>query len=83
MNNSIKEIKHRAASIASSYIKGHIEWQTFMDEMADLSDKDSLIDKLIDLIEHEPKRGGFMGVSEKKWENYQTAIHEIIKELEE
>lgn len=52
-----------------------------MNDTADFKN-DKLIDKLIDLIEHEPKRGGFMGLNEKEWQKYQSSIQDAIAELE-
>ena len=52
-----------------------------MDDTADFRD-DELIDELVDLIEHEPKRGGFMGVTEKEWYEYQQSIQDAIAVLE-
>jgi hypothetical protein len=40
-----------------------------------------LIDELVDMIEHEPKRGGFMGVSEAEWKRYEDRINTLIKVL--
>jgi hypothetical protein len=52
-----------------------------MDETADFRD-DELIDDLVDLIEHEPKLGGFMGISEKEWYEYQQSIQDTVAMLE-
>jgi len=73
MNND----RHRAASLARSYLEKRIPWQQFMDDTADLKN-DGMIDELVDLIEHEPQRGGFMG----DWFEYQKAIQSIIVQLE-
>jgi hypothetical protein len=43
---------------------------------------DEYIFKLYDLIEHEPKRGGFAGVSEVDWQNYQSAVENILNRFE-
>lgn len=66
MNNGITDKRKQAAAIARAYQQKTITWQKFMDETAYFKD-DDLIDELVDLIEHEPKRGGFMGVNEKEW----------------
>jgi hypothetical protein len=81
MNNNIIEARHKVATIARSYIEKKISWQQFMDSVDELSD-DALIAELVDLIEHEPKRGGFMGVNESQWQNYQQSIQDIISQLE-
>jgi len=80
MNNDINDRK-RAAALGRAYQEKKIAWQQFMDETADFRD-DDLIEELIDLIEHEPKRGGLMGASEKEWFEYQRAIWDTIATLE-
>ncbi len=75
------EARQRAASIARSYLEGRTSWQDFMDQTADF-EGDSLIDDLVDLIEHEPKRGGFMGLNEKEWLAYQRSVKSTIEALE-
>jgi len=52
-----------------------------MDETADFKN-DKLIDDIVDLIEHEPKHDGIMGLNEKEWRKYQSSIQEAIAELE-
>ncbi len=79
MNNDNN--RKRAASLVRAYQENKITWQQFMDQTAELK-KDNLIDELIDLVEHEPKRGGFMGLNNKEWQKYQSSIQEAIAELE-
>ncbi len=62
-------------------MEGKITWQPFMDSFVS-SKNDKTVDELIDLIEHEPKRGGFMGLSEKERTAYRTSIRRIIEQLE-
>ena len=81
MNDSLTESRRRTAAIARSYLGGSISWKDFMDETAEF-EGDTLIDELVDLIEHEPKRGGFMGVNDKEWLQSQHAIMNIITALE-
>ena len=81
MNNGITDKRRQSAVIAHAYIEKKITWQQFMDETANFRD-DELIDELVDLIEHEPKRGGFMGVNEKEWYEYRQSIRDAIAVLE-
>jgi hypothetical protein len=46
------------------------------------SNEDELIREVVDLIEHEPKRGGFLGVNEKHWAQYQSQLYSAIAALE-
>jgi hypothetical protein len=64
-----------------TYLEGRTSWQDFMDQAADF-EGDSLIAGFVDLIEHEPKRGGFMGLNEKEWITYQQSIKCTIEDLE-
>ena len=76
-----REARQRVASIARSYLQGKTSWQNFIDENA-VYEGDSLIDELVDLIEHEPKRGGFMGLNEKQWLVYRRSVENAIESLE-
>ncbi len=76
-----KEARHRVAKMAKSYLQGHTSLRNFMDETADF-EGDSLIDELVDLIEHEPKHGGFMGLNEKEWLEYRRSVENTIQALE-
>jgi len=44
--------------------------------------QDQDIDRLFDLIEHEPKVGGLFGASKAKHKAHLDTIFELIKELE-
>jgi hypothetical protein len=43
---------------------------------------DNLVGELVTLIEHEPKRGGFLGVDEKHWAQYQSQLASALAALE-
>ena len=51
-----------------------------MEEFADSADE--TIQELVDLIEHEPKVGGFLGANAIEWGQYQSTIAEVIAILE-
>jgi len=72
--------RQRAADAARAYLLKEIAWQAFIDEFDE--SKDPLIMELVDLVEHEPKRGGILGASEEEWEQYQASIKYMITELE-
>lgn len=81
MNEYTMEARRLAATLARSYLDRRITWRQFMDQAA-IIENDKIIDELIDLIEHEPKHGGFMGANEEEWFQYQHAIQNLIKKLE-
>ncbi len=81
MKNNVSDIRHRAARLARDYLENKITWRDFVDQMPQ-STGDKLLDELTDLIEHQPKRGGLMGLNEKEWQTYQRQVHTLIKRLE-
>jgi len=68
------------ASLAKKLCAGEITFDEFLLGTPE-DDSDEEISELIDLIEHEPKRGGFMGVSPNKHDNYIEKINKLIKDL--
>ncbi len=63
------------------YIKT-ISFEQFL-ELVPEQDNDELIDELVDLIEHEPQKGGFLGASEDEHSNFLKQIFEVIDKLEQ
>ena len=80
MANEIIFQRQRAAEGARAYLSGKLSWEQFMDLFAE--SEDELISDLVDLMEHEPKRGGFLGVNEKQWAHYQSQLSAAIAALE-
>lgn len=74
-------LRHRAADAARDYLAQKISLDEFMREFEEIEDTPIAI--LVDLIEHEPKRGGFLGLSEKEWELYQSQLNQTIEALNE
>ena len=70
----------RAAAMARTYDGSRTAWQRFMDEFGECDDPG--IAELVDLIEHEPQRGGFLGVSESEWAAYRASVGRAIQNLE-
>ena len=44
--------------------------------------EDELVSDLVDLVEHEPKRGGFLGVNDQRWAQYQSQMRSAIAALD-
>lgn len=80
MIEEVKLQRRRAADAARAYQEKKLSWEQFMEEFGAI--EDALIGEFVDLIEHEPKRGGFMGASEKAWGEYQAEVAVIIAKLE-
>jgi hypothetical protein len=78
---SMSKLRLRIAKAARELYAGQITFDQLL-ELAPEQDKDELIDELVDLIEHEPQRGGFLGVKEKEHDAYIKQIFEVIERLE-
>lgn len=74
------ERRLKAATAGRKYLTEELSWHAFIDEFSESDDE--LIENLVGLIEHEPKRGGFMGVNESKWLEYRNEVTNAIAVLE-
>jgi DNA-binding ferritin-like protein (Dps family) len=82
MEETLKALRLEVATKAKEYKTGKLAWRDFMQGFGRSTGvEDSLIEELVDMIEHEPKRGGFMGVNEKEWKQYEDRINVLIEEL--
>jgi hypothetical protein len=69
-----------AARLAKELYEGKITFSEFLTAVPDDATDDDIAE-LIDLITHEPKRGGFMGVSTAEHERYLAKINLLIEKL--
>jgi hypothetical protein len=69
-----------AAKLARQYYSKEISYYQFVDSFPE--ETDSEIFELFDLIEHEPKQGGFLGVSKIDHDLYLIDIFKLIELLE-
>lgn len=74
------ERRRLAATAGRKYMAEELSWDSFIQEFS--ASEDELISDLVDIIEHEPKKGGFMCVSEAKWGEYRSRISNAIEALE-
>jgi DNA-binding ferritin-like protein (Dps family) len=81
MEKTLKALQLEVATKAKEYKTGKLSWGDFIQEFGSTEVEDPLIDELVDMIEHEPKRGGFMGVNEREWKQYEDRINLLIEEL--
>jgi len=65
---------------AEHYLAGDLSAQRFL-ELAPEKPDDDLIAELIDLIEHEPKRGGVLGATPEQHDDYVRRMRELIRLL--
>ena len=77
--------RKQLAEKTRQYKSGDLPWQELIDSLFDANKQfpdDVLISNLYSLIEHLPKRGGFLGVSEEEWQRRQRKIENILNDFE-
>jgi hypothetical protein len=75
------ELRKRVAGLARDLYAGKLTWEQFMDQVPETEDDD--VAELVDLIEHEPKKGGLLGVNAKAHQDYLTTVFALISKLEQ
>ena len=80
MDQDLKLQRHAAAEAGRAYLAGSLSWGELMRRFAD--SEDELVSDLVDLVEHEPKRGGFLGVNDQRWAQYQSQMRSAIAALD-
>ena len=73
--------RYLAAKLARQLYSDEITYVEFVNNYPEEAN-DTEIGKLFDLIEHEPKVGGILGVSKPKRESHIVEIKELIVRLE-
>jgi hypothetical protein len=76
-----KTIRNLASNLGRLIQEGQINYDKFVDDYP-FNTGDDDIDKLFNLIEHQPKLGGLFGVSKITYENYIKEILNLIELLE-
>jgi hypothetical protein len=66
--------------LAEDYLEGRVPFADFMRAMPDPPPGEDVAE-LIDLIEHEPKRGGFGGVSPDAYDQHMDRIRELVRSI--
>jgi hypothetical protein len=78
---SDKNLSARAvAELAEQLFAGDLGYREFIARMPESPDNDDVA-ALIDLIVHEPRVGGPMGVSESEHDEYLARVDELIVKL--
>lgn len=76
-----QETMKQAAKDARAFVAGEITWDKFIVVYGETHNE--AIATLVDIIEHEPKRGGFLGLNEDNWLAYEESRENAIRALEE
>ncbi len=79
MDQSRIELRHRAAARVLAFNRRELNLSVLMHEFSACSDRD--VNDLLDLVEHEPPRGGFLGASEQADASHMNSIEELIAKL--
>ena len=69
------------ARLARRFYAGEIPIEEFLRETPE-QNKDELIEELVELITHEPQKGGLFGVTEQAHAHYRQQVFAIIEKLE-
>jgi hypothetical protein len=67
---------------AEQYLAGQLSFKDFMTVVPE-EPADEDVAELIDLIEHEPKKGGIFGVRAKEHDRYMARIRQLVQSLTE
>ena len=70
----------KIAQFAEDYLEGRMSLEDFMRIMPDPPPGEDVAE-LIDLIEHEPKRGGFGGASPEEYDRHMERIRELVRSI--
>ena len=63
--------------LAEAYLEGRMPFKDFMRAMPDPPAGEDVAE-LIDLIQHEPKRGGFLGATPEEYDRHRERIRELV-----
>jgi hypothetical protein len=78
----MNDIRQKIATLARGFYLGEVTFEEFMGSVPEM-ENDELIDELVDLVEHEPKKGGLFGASKKEHSEYIQRVFAIIEKLEQ
>lgn len=75
-------MRNQVAELANNLYSGAISYKQFVDSIPDEAWDDEETAELIDMITHEPKVGGFLGVSKAEGEKNRNQILALIAKLQ-
>ena len=76
---ALQALRISAADTARAYLNGQLPWDAAISAFSDADDP--LIVELFELIEHEPQRGGVLGISAKAFAAYHQQVLHLIQRL--
>jgi hypothetical protein len=72
--------RRQVARWAEQYLSGNLSFERFL-ELIPEKPEDALIAELVDLVEHEPKRGGLFGAPPKRHDEHLQRMRDLIQVL--
>jgi hypothetical protein len=72
--------RRQVAAWAEQYLRGDLSFEGFMNLMPE-DPTDATVAELVDLVEHEPKRGGVLGASAAEHDKHVRRIRDLITVL--
>lgn len=72
--------RRRVAELAARYLSGQLAGRDFLLSAPDEPVSEEVCE-LIDLIEHEPKKGGFFGITAQEHDRYMARIRRLVDAL--
>ena len=82
LNPATIELWRAAAAAARAYRTGTLTWDAFMNQFGEVPATDDDLAELVDLIEHEPARGGLGGLNEREYAEYVASVDATISRIE-
>ena len=73
------DARRAAAELAQAFYRGDVTFQELSKRYPQSDDPD--VEELMDLIEHEPKRGGLLGAPEAEYREHMSRITHLIERL--
>jgi len=79
VENPESDFRRTVASLAKAFYEQRLTFEQFLKQFPVTNDEE--VTELLDLIEHEPKKGGFFGVSEESYREHMEKIYRLIDRL--
>jgi hypothetical protein len=82
MSNLDPDIQQQVARLAAAYYRQELSYEAFLRALPEIDPaREDAVTELLDVIEHEPARGRFLGLPPAKHDAYLADIQRRITEL--
>jgi hypothetical protein len=77
MSNQLTESeRQRVAALTLALYERRVTVDAFIEELGDVADPQ--VNELVDLLRHEPERGGMHGVGDDEYEAYRERLMKLV-----